>query len=435
MRVITDTVRKLFISEDLISKCRMKASDFTRERVLTFERVTTFIINLARKSLQLELYSFADILNIPDCTKQAFSKARQKLNPHAFKLMNSTLLQEFYSDNIIKTFKGMRVLAIDGSTVHLPKTPELCEKYGYETAKDTPIARTSIMFDVLNNVTLNASINRYTSNERSLTLNHIDELSKQNDAITNKSFQNDILVFDRGYPSSSLMALLHAKKFHFVMRISNSFFHETNEAINAGLQDTIITISPYRKGRFIHPDFKSIMADFDKNLAIKVRVLVFDLDNGQKEIILTSLIDQGNFTYEDIFELYRLRWNIEEEIKFHKSIAEIENFSGNTAIAIEQDFYATIFTCNYCSLLMQEAQDELEAIGKKGKYRYKGNRNIVIGIVKNEIIDIFLTDRNLDEYCESIKNRIKKNLVPVRPERSYPRKFKLKSPKINRRCL
>lgn len=418
-----------------MNQCKMKANNFTRERVLTFERIAAFIINLARKSLQLELYNFTDILSIPDCTKQALSKARQKLHPTTFKLLNVKLLQEFYSDNVVKTFKGLRIIGIDGSTVLLPKTIELRKKFGHDLTKDVVLARTSLMFDVLNNVTLHASINHYESNERSLAKDHIEELLKLNKLTTNQNFSDDILIFDRGYPSSPLLAFLHTNKLNYAIRITHSFFSETNEAFNAGLKDTMLTIPVHKKWRPIHDDFKEFMASVDKDLTIQVRMVVFDLGNGQKEIVLTSLIDQEKFTYEDIFGLYGLRWNVEEGIKFHKSIAEIENFSGNTAIAIEQDFFATIFTCNFSSLLMQEAEDELEAIGNKRKYRYKGNRKILVGIIKDEIINVFLTERSLDEYCEALKNRIKKNLVPIKPNRSFPRHFKQSKPKINRRCL
>lgn len=92
---------------------------------------------------------------------------------------------------------------------------------------------------------------------------------------------------------------------------------------------------------------------------MQVRVVVFTLSSGEKEVIVTSLLDKEKFSYDDIFKLYALRWNVEEGYKFYKSIAEIENFSGKSKLAIEQDFFATIFACNISSLLMQEAQDEL----------------------------------------------------------------------------
>ena len=59
-------------------------------------------------------------------------------------------------------------------------------------------------------------------------------------------------------------------------------------------------------------------------------------------------------------------------------MAEIENFSGKSKLTIEQDFYATVLTCNVAQMLMQEVQDEINEVldQKKLKYKYKVNRNI-----------------------------------------------------------
>jgi hypothetical protein len=411
----------------LLKICRINENDFTRDRKLTFGRLVTFIINLTRSSLQVELYNFADFLGEPSSTKQAFSKARKKLSAMVFKLLNQKLIIETYSNNIVKTFKGLRVLAIDGSTARLPVSQELCEAYGkHVSSKNMPLAKTSMIFDVLNKITLHASINSYNSDERSLAFEHIFELEKQNKDIVEKAFDNDLVLFDRGYPSLPLMFFLQSRKKEFLTRIFYHFLAETDAIIKSGLRDSVITIPAFKKDRNKNPRFDQYLPGLDKNAELQVRILVFQLKNGDQEIVATSLIDQNKFSYEEIFNLYALRWNIEEEYKFHKSIAEIENFSGKSKLAIEQDFFATIFTCNVCSLLMQEAQDELEQNSKKElKYEYKVNRNILVGIVKNEIIDVFLSARDLDEYCETLKARIKKNLVPIRPNRIFPRIFKI----------
>jgi hypothetical protein len=410
----------------------------------------TLIINLTRKSLQIELYNFADFLEVPSCTKQAFSKARKKLSAMVFHLLNAKFLEEFYSNNIIKTINGLRVIAIDGSTIKLPVSKELYEQYGSATngtANSVPLARTSLMFDVLNNITLHATLNSYATSERGPAFEHINELIRQNNRIQEKSFIGDLLLFDRGYPSLPLMFFLSFKKINFLMRIQRNFLLETNDVIEKGLKDVIIKIPAFKDGRIINSDFKKYMPNLDKNAVIEIRVLVFELSSGQQEIIVTSLLDQELYSYDEIFKLYSLRWNIEECYKFYKSIAEIENFSGKSKLAVEQDFYSTIFTCNICAMLMQEAQDELDEASKKEnqstinghskklKYEYKINRNILVGLVKNEIIDVFLSNQDLDEYCAILKNRIKQNMVPIRPNRMFTRFFKSLKRTIYRRAL
>jgi hypothetical protein len=89
-----------------------------------------FILNLARKTLQLELNIFTKNLTCKDITKQAFSKARMNLNPIIFKFFNDTFVSEFYTDNDFKTLYGYRILAVDGSRIQLPSSEALVLELG-----------------------------------------------------------------------------------------------------------------------------------------------------------------------------------------------------------------------------------------------------------------------------------------------------------------
>jgi hypothetical protein len=406
------------------------------------------MINFIKRSLQLELNSFTDLLENPDVTKQAFSKARKKLSPIVFKSLNEKLIIESYSDNDITTFKGYRLLGVDGSTVRLPISDELYKEYGSDVTNNSiPLARTSIMHDVLNNITIHATLNSYHSSERDMALEHIFELCRITPLI-NGNYIDDILIFDRGYPSLFIIFLLMHLKKHFVMRCSKSFLAEVNAVLETGTIDTIITIPAFKQGRTPSPNFAKYLPHLKQDASVQVRITCFDLSSGEQEILISSLVNQDQFTYDDLFKLYGMRWGAEEGYKLYKCIAEIENFSGKSKLTVEQDFFATIFTCNVAGLLMQEAQTEVEQEHseaekpnnatvkiKQRKYVYKINRNVLIGTLKNEIVEIFLNDTDLNAYCEQFKKRIKRSLVPIRPGRSYPRIFRGREKSVNRRAL
>lgn len=137
--------------------------------------------------------------------------------------------------------------------------------------------------------------------------------------------------------------------------------------------------------------------------------------------------------------MYHLRWGGEENYKFHKIRVEIENFSGKTPHAIEQDFHATVFTGNIRALLAEEAQSEEEQICKgEYKYDYKINKNISISILKDEIVGaLYNPERNLEMFCEQMKKAMKKSTVPIRPKRKFAhaRKTLRKYPMNRRRAL
>lgn len=411
--------------------------------MLPFPVLVSYIINLIRRSLQLEVSRFSGLLNRSDVSKQAFSQARKKLSPEVFKLLNEKLITEFYSDNEFETFKGYRILGIDGSTIRLPETEELYLEFGTTTSRFgdlcVPLAKTSVMYDVLNHLTLDAEFNSYATSEKSMAMNHLQKLDDLDKLLSEKNF-NDLILADRGYPSLFIMFYIKHTKKDFLIRGYDSFLTEIDSVVQSGTSDSVITLHAFKKDRHVNKDFKKYLPDLSSDATIDVRVLIFTLSSGEKEIILTSLTNQNLFTYEDIFKLYALRWNVEENYKLYKCIAEIQNFSGESKLAVEQDFYATVFTCNISSLLAQEAQDELDQVEsiKERKHTYQINRNILIGTTKDEILRMFLEDLDLEAFCTLLKRRLKRSLISIRPGRSFPRlvyKWRERYPVINKKCL
>jgi hypothetical protein len=82
---------------------------------------------------------------------------------------------------------------------------------------------------------------------------------------------------------------------------------------------------------------------------ITCRLIKVELENGEKEILCTSLTDSDTYLYSDFEQLYHYRWNEEEAYKLLKSRIEIENFSGKTARAVKQDFHAKVFLMTLCA--------------------------------------------------------------------------------------
>jgi len=392
---------------------RLKESAFTRDRMLPFKKMIMIIVNLVRKTLQLELNLFSENFNCKDVSKQAFSKARKNLNPKVFGLLNEKFLSEFYTDNDIKTLHGYRICAVDGSKIQLPFSKEIVREYGCngnQFSAAMPMAQTSTLFDVLNKLTVHAIIAPNAASERNLAKQHLDQLRIINGQTEfDKTGIKDLILFDRGYPATELFINLAKEKKDFLMRCKNDFCTEIKEVIAGGKADTIVEIDIAKKRKCANSALGLRLLEIDENVKLKLRGLVFKLSSGELEVLITSLIDQNKFTQEILFEFYNLRWGTEENNKFHKSVAQLENFSGKSKVAIEQDYYATIFTCNIESILAQEALEEVNAVLKDKDLKY-----------------------------EYVVKRMIHSLVPIRKNRSFPRHSKFPSRKysINHRsCL
>ena len=72
----------------------------------------------------------------------------------------------FYKDEDYETYKGFRILAVDGSIVTLPNTKDVKKQFNpmkvkcqiKDYAKDVSQARVSCLFDVLNSVAIDSCI-------------------------------------------------------------------------------------------------------------------------------------------------------------------------------------------------------------------------------------------------------------------------------------
>lgn len=125
-------IKERLHSPEFFNVCRVSRADFTRNRILTCPIIVLFILNLLKKSIPKELFSFREYCNTQEVSRSAITQARSKLSAQGFIYLNNILVHEFYADNAIRTLYGFLPLAIDGSLLELPlNSPEITEKYGY----------------------------------------------------------------------------------------------------------------------------------------------------------------------------------------------------------------------------------------------------------------------------------------------------------------
>ena len=158
---------------------------------------------------------------------------------------------------------------------------------------------------------------------------------------------------------------------------------------------------------------------------VTIRVLEIPLDDGTKEYLATNLFDPA--VTKDMFqELYFYRWPVELKYKELKSRFAMEEFSGATAVSIQQEFYINMLLSNLASLIKNEADEEIQISAKStNKFRYQANRAFIIGRIKSIIPKILcgLFELSIIEQLYTDAVRCRSQLLPGR---SFPRK-KLKS--------
>src|SRR3989338_6979701 len=421
---IIETIKKRINYFEFMISHKVSDADFTRKRKLPFVSLVLFMLNFVKSTLQKELTNFMYLFSRLECSpkkisKSAFSQSRLKLKPEAFIDLNDVLTHEFYTDNEFNTWKGFRLLSIDGTVLHLPYSEDIRNYFGFNNdpyGRRLPLARSSSLYDVLNEIIISTKIGNYHKSEYELFLSHVDKLQSK-----------DILILDMGYNAIWLFIYILLKGSDFVIRLESKFsfvksFLESNDS------SRIIEITKCRK------DSERRMEELSlKFNPFKLRLIKVELDGGEIEVLGTSLIDEKEYPTSIFKYLYFKRWGIEVNIDHLKNQVEIENFTGLTPVSVEQDYYANMFIVNLQSIIARDAKLELEKNGKKTKYEYKINKNLSLGFMKDRIVQI-LTSNN-PKYLEELKELFKVEPVPIRKNRKFERKLYKKKKKyfINKR--
>ena len=395
--IIAGLTHGLVYSRDFKNSAKKKEADFTRTRKMGFEEVVLFMLTSMKSSTQSSLRRFfANIGKKVFMTQQSFSEARTKINVSAFVALFKLTVGAM-TEHLHEKWNGYLIYAVDGSKIALPSDKCLLEHFGTAGRGGTsPTAQASILYDVLNDIVVDARIEPVSAGERELAKLHIDSC-KGYAPDTNK-----IVIFDRGYPSFELIEKLENDGFHYVMRVREKF----NLDIDAQTSDDGYVWLQKGEGR------------------IQVRIVKFELDGGEIETLITNVKDKNVDTVE-FKKLYFLRWPVETKYDFVKNKLQLENFSSRTVEGVGQDFFAAMYLTNVAAAAANDAQTEINEVrkGKNNKYRYQANINELIGTLKDRLILALTEDDTAvqDELIQEIIMEITRSVVPVRDNRSVPR--------------
>jgi hypothetical protein len=413
---------------------------------MNFADMTLFMMNMVSKTIQREINDFMEKVKKKKIKydKSSISKSRANISPELFKELNDGFISDIYEDKEeVKLFNGFRIFGVDGTTLELPnmsipkdiqQSNNLKEIYGQKSdhnGKYAMVSRTSILHDLENNIVFDGILNSIYSSEAFMAIEHINHLIKQNKTI--KAKYKDLLIYDRGYPSTGLICYHYKHNLDFLMRVKSNLFTVIDEFKRSKKVDEIIELKVTKGIREKlskekqHPDLKRLKEELKVGDIIKVRAIKVVLKSGEIEILLTSLLSQEEYKTEIFQELYFKRWGVEIAYDILKNIFDIENFTGLTQIAINQDFLAIILTNNICSLIMSDVMEEKVVLynnGKERKYLYQLNKNFSIGCMKDSLVSMLFKNARISKIYDMIEDEILSNLLPIKPDRSFPRKRK-----------
>ena len=330
--------------ENFIDRNRLSVKSFTRDRVFNFSDLIVFLLQKDNGSYQKEINSYFDSLGISPAlfpSSSALCQARSKLSPDAFIELNRKSVKDFYSDSTYRKWKGYRILAVDGSTLQLPKHSTIEAEFGvhmFGPKADSPksLARISYLYDVLNGLVLDSRIGSFSTSETDMAWEHLEHVSK-----------NDVILFDRYYPSYQLIFSLKFMGVNFCFRMKSDWWTVVREFTSGKSNDEIVSLK-------IPSKYMKWAEENGIPQTVRVRLIRKKNKNGEVEVFCTSLLNEEKYKRTEVLKLYKERWNIEEGYKLIKSRLEVEDFSGTRSIVVKQDFYIKTLLLTINAIMCQK---------------------------------------------------------------------------------
>jgi len=387
----------------------MRKEDFTRTRKQPFCATLLLMFNMLRRSLTIEIEGFISYLSAhslqapPAFTSSAFIQNRKKIDPGVFSYLSEVIVENFYvaSNANLQLWAGFRILAVDGSKITLPFTQELKKQFGAATNQsvvEIVQGTISVLYDLLNGIVIDAALEKLKAGERELALKHSGQWKT-----------GDLIIYDRGYMSSSFILEHLALGIHCLIRAKVRHNRQIIAFLKGGKRSQVVDLLP-------EDENQSTAAP------LQVRLIRVELPNGVTEVLVTTLLDAKKYPSKTFKELYFKRWGVETFYDQLKNKLKMEYFTGYSHRGIMQDFFCAIFISNIQSVIVNDLKEELAQQSQDRQYDYKVNANLSYGRLKDRILELLGNRAPIDKIFKELEMLFLKNTVPIRPNRKNPRK-------------
>ena len=354
---------------------------FVRRSPLTFARTVSLVVDLARQSLAVELGRFFRWRPEDIVTKSAFCQRRKAIKPSFFKeLFRQTTRLFYHHFPHHRRWKGMRLIAVDGTGQALPNFAWLGRVFGFHLNQhaNRPSMRLLICHDVLNNI-IN-SVTFHTQNSSEIT--HAYQLVPRAD-------RDALHIYDRHYASFALAYLHHRRGSDYLIRMkTDGGSTMVKDFVQDAGKERVVDIR-LRTGRGYNK-LEELGLRPERNAPFRVRLVRVELDDGTVEVLMTSLTDRRRYPHGVFKWLYGKRWGVETAIFTLKSFLQLALISAYTQPGVEQDLWASFAFYNQQSALVAASEEEVKRATAHREYTYRINRNVTAGMMQRFLYPIYL---------------------------------------------
>ena len=313
----------------------------------------------------------------------------------------------------LKTWNGRRLKALDGSEFVVDKRAyfEFIDELKASGDRFIPSAymepekyklRVSQVYDPLNRITHALDLNLKDQGEKPFALTQKDVYDP-----------GDIVLADRGYEASYLFAFyLFVCNCDFVIRACIRDGGKVKDFVESREMERIIT-------QKVTPNdclkLKQHGYDVEVGREMQLRYIRVELDNGEVEVLITSLVDQEKYHVEEFKDLYNMRWGVEESFKIYKCRIIIEKWQGRKLSCVRQELYAAQFIANLIEMLAADLPLMKRQTGRK--YDYLRNFPNLLNFVRRQFAKFLLATMKLKDWVTFFLQEAMATATPIRPGR------------------
>lgn len=404
-----------FMSQNAEEFSKRPGKDFSRKGKLGLEKTISILLSMEGKSLNNELLTYFSCAK-DSPTASAFVQSRAKLHPDALPFLFSRFVK---ASDAKLLYKGLRLFAVDGTTIQIPFTPEDKDSLVIYSDQIQPVnmLHLNALYDLCGHTYADVILEgKQVYNEQRALI----QLCRRN------PFPNALFIADRGYESFNLMAHVQQCKALFLIRVRDACglvsglpLPETDEfdasfSLRLSPRKDKLTRSLFQdKHRYKYVqsnklDYSDLTLDAEGFFLLRFRLVRFRVSDNLFETVVTNL-DQKSFPPSELRRLYAVRWGIESSFRKLKYTLALLAFHAKKVEYIQQEIFARLIMYNFCELITSHTI--IHTAHRKLSYAVNFSASV-------HICRQFFRGNVSPPLIETLISRF---VSPIRPDRSFSR--------------
>lgn len=355
LRQVREDLAGLLERKEVERICRELEYEWRERQLDPYTTLHLFILQMVNRNTAM---THLPHLSGERFTASAYCQARQRLPLELIQRLVDSFSRGLAKTNALPLWRGHRVALVDGSGFSMPDTPELQAYFGQPGGQRIgcgfPVAHMLALMDAHGGFLHDVIISPLRTHD----MRHAADLHPRLEP-------GDILMGDRGFCSYAHLALILRANLHGVLRIHQRTivdFHPHRKSTrelpkgHTGIPTSrwvrrlgrcdqlVLWAKPQSRPKWMSPEEYAELPE--EILVREIKCLIREKGCRVKEVTLvTTLLDPQRYPAAKIAKLYRLRWQVEVDLRDLKITLGMDVLKGHKVETVMKEalIYALVY--------------------------------------------------------------------------------------------